>query len=168
MGVDYSTNCVDVVAIEELVDPRWVEPRWFSFPLFGLRTNVASGSWERTRNVQLAVPGPMAYFWEPARLVAIEIPHGHAERYLNRVLGAIIVRIPMKVDVMGVTPHQWKKALGLGGNCKPPEYREWALADGWKLLENDEVTDDAAAAYCIARAARLITERDEEEQDARP
>lgn len=89
--------------------------------------------------------------------VGIEEPRGMNPGPTFRVQGAVLQAIPHSTLVYPWVPSQWRKAVGLPGNCKKPQIMEFVrsqLGDvtvGW--------TQDACDAWCIAEATRLAISR---------
>lgn len=155
-GIDYSTHAIDVVLIDE-DDGR--PPAWLRHPLEG------ADAWERTRNIRNLPTLPGA---DDVLAVGIEDPAGnHGTNYLYRVQGAILARIPRTMLVQPWRPSQWRKAVGLPGNCSKDTVFEHvvetiALATGEPTpFSVANWPQDACDAYCIALATRQALIREE-------
>lgn len=111
LGIDFSSHAVDLVKVDEN-EPLAV---W-------LRVNLEGrDAFARTRAIRDAMPG--SWFYDDVYLVAIEKPMGFSSRLaqsvLMRVQGAVLVKIPTRLEVWEPLPSDWKKHLGLPGRDKP-------------------------------------------------
>lgn len=140
-GIDVSSRAIDCV----LIDVDGVKDSlWHRYDLRGI------DAWERTRDV------PRFGDWTQDVLAfGIENPQARGLKYLGslmvtqRIVGAVLARLPRSSLVQPWQPAEWRKAVGLPGNCKKEVVRTWvrerlAAADGWP--------QDAADAYCLALA----------------
>ena len=155
VGIDFSSFAVDIVRVH--VDDL-TPPEWHHWALHG------QDSFDRTRTVANAMPGRTSVFWDDVLGVGIEEPAGKQTGHGFRVQGAILSMIPPATMVEKWMPSQWRKAVGLPGNCPKDAVMEWvvssAFTDGWKT-DQRHLEQDACDAYCIALATReaLTTER---------
>lgn len=159
VGVDFSTKAIDFVYIDE----NDVEaPRWNRCHLEG------ADAWERTRELSRQ-PGWPSWMWDDVLAIGIEDPAGnHGTNYLYRVQGAILARIPRSILVQPWRPSQWRKAVGLPGNCSKAAVKEWV--DSWVLMMEttgmggprlvNGFPQDVCDAFCIALATRLAITRE--------
>lgn len=151
-GIDFSTRAVDVVLLSEDSDAA----TWHRFELHG------DGAFDRTRSVALSVPGAGHSFWDDVLAVGIEQPRGnHGVVHMARIQGAVLTRIPTDKLVHPINPSDWRKTVGLPGNCSKDEVRMWVtgLWDG--ALDRYDWPQDACDAYCIALATRSLLQHDE-------
>lgn len=155
-GIDFSTNAVDVVLLDESGAATW-----HHFPLTG------SDAFDRSRAVRDALPARTSEFWDDVVACAIEEPAGKLTGRLFRVQGAILACLPPSLLVEKLMPSQWRKAVGLAGNCSKDEVMEYAhvrLALGRVPLRLRSVADllawgpDACDAYCLALAVAGMVE----------
>lgn len=151
-GIDFSTHAIDVVLIDENdVEP----PQWHRYPLEG------NDAFDRARDVRRALKrGPLPPFVQDLLAVGIEDPRGQNAGALYRIQGGILASLSPNVLVQPWVPSQWRKAVGLPGNCGKDMVAFFAVNDG----NPDEFRDwpqDACDAYCIALATRQALTRKE-------
>lgn len=140
-GVDLSTFAIDVVTID--LDDQLERFHW--------RLDIqGDDAFDRTRNVRDVLP-PRSW-WNDIGVtaVAIEEPAGRNPGFLFRVQGAILACLPRTLLVEKFMPSEWRKGVGLPGNCTKDAVRAWVVTQvpthGW--------TPDQHDAYCLARAVR--------------
>lgn len=138
-GIDYSSHAIDVV----LVHQDDLEP-----PVWHRHELAADGlAFDRTRLVRdWRLPSA-----DDVLAVGIEDPRGQNSGALYRVQGAILARLPADVLVVPWIPSQWRKYVGLAGNCTKLGVALGAVALG---APEEWVTPDSYDAYCIAYATR--------------
>lgn len=146
-GVDVSSFEVTVVTI--LVEDG-SHPECHRYRLEGI------DSFDRARMVGEAMPGRAHSFWDDMLAVAIEEPFGMNTGHAYRVQGAVLSMIPAHLLVEKLDPMSWRRENGLSGRSKKGEVFEFAT----ELLGERPVSQDAADAWCIARAMRFKLERE--------
>ena len=157
VGVDFSTKAIDFVYIDE----NDVEaPRWNRCHLEG------ADAWERTRELSRQ-PGWPSWMWDDVLAIGIEDPAGnHGTNYLYRVQGAILARIPRSILVQPWRPSQWRKAVGLPGNCTKQDVQDFSRVHSGSFFhvtpyDTSAWSADAHDAFCIALATRQAITREE-------
>lgn len=143
-GIDLSSFFVDIVLIEDRKLPTWER----------IDLKPGQDAFARARNVALrAYP---AWLFD-CEAIGIEEPRGMNPGPTFRVQGGVLTVLPPDVLVQPWVPSQWRKAVGLPGNCKKPEIMSFvkarlgAVAVDWP--------QDACDAWCIAEATRLAVEK---------
>lgn len=155
-GIDFSTHAIDVVLIDENDEQA---PRWFRYEI---RHN-GDTAFDRTR----AVAGWIHKgIWDDVLAVGIEDPRGQNAGALYRVQGAILMRLPSDVLVQPWIPSQWRKAVGLPGNCSKDAVQDFASLHAGAFTSPQKLFDksppqDMYDAYCIALATRQALTRKE-------
>lgn len=184
VGVDLSTHFVDLVRLDEDSD----RAEWVRVPLTGETAVDRARSYrqkyletfETLLNGGVRPTGspisfvPASWWWDDVILCALEDPAGRGDtRKIARVQGVVLATIPARVHCWVIAPQEWKKAVGLPGNCGKDTVREWTCVKWHAWLEDEpihaeavaayaDVPQDACDAYCIAYAARAINETQEE------
>ena len=149
-GIDYSTNAIDVV----LVDEDDGAARLFHWDLCG------ASAFDRLRAVALVMPPRRAVYWDTIRAVGIEEPMGRGPASwgvvpkLKAIQGAIVACIPSLVPVTPLKPAEWREKVGVPGNATKDMVAAWAMAqlDDPPGMPLKQWPQDAFDAYCIARA----------------
>lgn len=167
-GIDLDSNGVHIVRLA-LDDNTATYNR--------IRVDNAKGDvHERARRLRDLMPARGAWKDHGVIRFAIELPmtapgHGGFQSAVPQAVmrGALLACLPTDIPIDILTAHQWKKAsLGGGnpghGNAQKPEIRAWAKAR-WPNPP-DHVTQDAMDAYCIAWAARTLTDTPTERKAA--
>lgn len=154
-GIDVSSFAVDIVTVPDVGEPG--DPEWHCF-----RLEAEGDAFDRTRKVAVAVPGPSQEFWDDIVGVGIEEPAGRNVGFSFRVQGAVLTRIPQNRLVEKFMPSQWRKAVGLPGNCAKEQVFEWVTVQ----LGGRPASQDAADAYCLALAMRRRMEEQDGERAA--
>lgn len=159
-GIDYSTHAVDVVLIDENDE---LAPQWHRYPLKGV------DAFDRTRHIREAFTGTESAWRWHTLAVGIEDPRGQNAGALYRIMGGILQVIPSDILVQPWIPSQWRKAVGLPGNCTKEAVKEWV--DSWVLIMErpgagtttlvDGFPQDVCDAYCIALATRQAITREQ-------
>jgi hypothetical protein len=149
-GIDVSTYHLDFVFLHEEGPPEWQRI-----------TLIGDDSWERCRSVRV----PSAWF-EDTEAVGMEVAHGPSSGQINRVVGAVLSRLPRELLVEQWPVNVWKKAVGLPGNCSKYAVREYVAfgpITGHSLHRLERLIDwpqDACDAYCIALATKQALKRE--------
>lgn len=146
-GIDYDSHAVHVVLLPDEGAARYLPFVLTSHP----------GAFERTRSVRDVMPARGWWGDEGVIAIGIEEPMGHSTRPLNRVQGAILACLPSALLVNPMMPGEWRKEVGLPGNCSKEEVFHFVsrvapleVADTWP--------QDAMDAYCLALAVQKLTE----------
>ena len=150
-GIDLSTFAVDIALVREPDEHLKPPAELHTFALEGF------DAFERTRQVGMLLPGRNNSFWDEVVAVGIEEPAGRNPGFQFRVQGAVLSMIPEWMLVEKFMPSEWRKKVGLPGNCTKETVFEWVT----EQLGGRPASQDAADAYCIA----LATQRKMEEQD---
>lgn len=166
-GCDYSTRFIDIVLLDEDSDAA----TWHRFELVG---DGACGAFDRAREVGLAFPNRGSSFWDDILAVGIEDPRGYNAGALYRIQGAILSCIPNDKLVHPLVPSQWRKTVGLPGNCPKTAIRDFvgrtikvghdAMPNNGPIIWPDLSSawpQDACDAYCIALATRSLLQHGE-------
>ena len=156
-GIDFSTQAVDVVLLDE---DDVLAPVWHRTILDG------PDAFTRTRDLRgqhLLYP----HDWDDLLAVGIEDPAGkHAIRAIARVQGAVLAHIPDGLMVKPWAPSEWRRTCGLKGNCSKDDVFAFAMEqinrwhntpDAWPMY----VPMDATDAYAIALATRQAITREQ-------
>lgn len=149
-GVDADSFAIHCVFVDE---DDVLPPEYHCWPLTG------HDAWERTRTVRQALPRHM---FGDVLAVGVENPAGRAGTGLYavlRVVGAVLTCLPAEVLVQPWRPSEWRKAVGLPGNCDKESVRDLAVVHSGSLFTNnpysiDDWPQDACDAYCVAVATR--------------
>ncbi len=146
-GIDYDTKAVHVVLL-----PDEGPARYLPFVMHG------HDAFERTRAVRDVMPG--RGWWEDEGVISIGIeePMGQSTRPLNRVQGAILSCLPSSLLVHPMRPVEWRKHVGLAGNCGKVEIATFVNGGKPWLPERQDWPQDACDAYCLALAVQKLTE----------
>lgn len=144
-GIDFDTFGVHVVLLQE------DRPRadYHHFPL-----EDGADAFERTRSVRDAMPA--RGWWNDHGVVAagIEEPAGRSVGFAFRVQGGILACLPRRLLVEKFMPSQWRKAVGLPGNCTKDRVRLFVHDD---LRARARWRQDACDAFCLALAVEKVT-----------
>lgn len=160
-GIDFDTWAVHVVLVPE---EGLAEYHRYALPRDG-------DAFDRTRHVRDALPSRQWWLDEGIVAAGIEEPMGQSTRPLNRVQGAILSCLPTELLVHPMRPGEWRAACELPGNAKKEAVAEWVEAQRESYLENrgtcrepqwalftlEPWPQDAADAYCMARAVEKLT-----------
>lgn len=162
-GIDFDTNAVHVVLLPE---EGLAEYRCFVLP------KGVGDAFERTRRVRDVMPSRSWWVDEGIVAIGIEEPMGQSTRPLNRVQGAILACLPTDLLVHPMRPGEWRKACELRGNAEKLEIAAWvhaqresyfemvggtARSPQMELVALEPWPQDAADAYCMARAVQSLT-----------
>lgn len=121
-GIDISTHNIDAVFIE--ADSG--SAAWHRFTMWG------KDAWDRTREVKGTLEeGGFPRLLSDTLAVAIEEPAGKNPGVIFRVQGAVLSQIPVQTLCFPLMPSQWRKLVGLPGNCSKQEVTDWGR---WHLL----------------------------------
>ncbi len=150
-GIDFSSNCVDVVLLDEDRETSV----WERFTL-GTRPLTA---FVRARQVREVLPPRGRWVDRGVVMFAIERPMGAAIRataVLMRVQGAVLACLPPQLPVLELPPEEWKRETVGRGNASKDDVAVWArehagAPNGWP--------QDALDALAIAWAAHAMCER---------
>lgn len=153
-GIDLSSFAIDFVFLTD-------QPTWIRVDL-----GKKGDAFDRSRGVLGAVKHavwrqgglgghyvPVTALLSSCEAIGIEEPRGMNPGPTFRVQGAVLQVIPRTSLVQPWVPSQWRKAVGLPGNCKKPVIMEFvksklgAVAVDWP--------QDACDAWCVAEATRL-------------
>jgi len=155
-GVDFDSHGIDLVLLEEDSDQAFHE-RW---PLIGV------DAFDRAQHVA----GLRKFVWDSTAwrnviALGIEDPRGparSADAPIYRTQGAILACLPDGLYVHPWKPQAWRKQIGVSHIGKPPlmEFAEqhWGGQPGG--LNTPHLTQDAADAFCIAWATRMVLVRE--------
>jgi hypothetical protein len=146
-GIDVSTYHLDFVFLHDDGSPEWQR-----ISLTG------DDAWERCRSVRV----PSAWF-EGTEAVGMEVAHGPSSGQINRVVGAVLSRLPRELLVEQWPVNVWKKAVGLKGSASKADVMEWVVRRGFDVgWKTDQLTlvQDACDAYCIALATKQALDKD--------
>jgi hypothetical protein len=150
-GVDVSSFAVDVVFVEDFGNPIWVH--------VGL--GKEGNAFDRARGVLKAMRNAVSedgncslrFLMEMCSAVGIEEPRGFNPGPAFRVQGAVLQFLHPDSLVQPWVPSQWRKKVGLKGNCTKDEIKEFVYeALGEKIYKWPQ---DACDAWCIAEATRF-------------
>ena len=156
-GIDVSTKAVDLVLIH--IDDHQ-PPRWHRYELVG------QDAWERTRSIPHAMPTRHDSMWDDVAAIGVANPAGtHGAHAVQRAVGAVLACLPPLTLVQPWRPSEWRKAVGLPGNCSKEQVRDLASVHSGSLYTNTPYnitnwTQDACDAYCIAVATRAAIEQE--------
>lgn len=151
-GIDYDTHAVHFVFIDEddaasiIYQDFWTRGMQAFDRLRGIRDVLPSRSWWSDNVIAACIEEPFAR----GKLMIQNQPK------LKAVQGAIVACLPSDLLLNPIAAPTWRKTVGLKGNCTKDEVREWAIHDGFFRLLGD-YPQDAADAYCLARAAQILT-----------
>jgi len=106
-------------------------------------------SFDRARGVRDAMPARTSELWDSVLAIGIEDPRGVAAGHAYRVQGGVLACLPPAVLVQPWIPSQWRRAVGLKGNCTKLQ----VMAHVADRIPSDWVSD-ACDAYCVALATR--------------
>ena len=150
-GIDLSSFFVDIVYIETGV-PRWAR----------ISLGVDGDAFDRSRGVLAALKAETPGLTFPSGLkdceaIGIAEPRGYNPGPAYRVQGALLQAIPRTTLVQPWIPSQWRKKVGLPGNCK----KEGIMAHVRSIFGTlvDDWPQDACDAWCIAEATRLALQK---------
>lgn len=145
-GIDVSTYHLDFVFIDDEIPPIWARHKL-----------EGSDAWERCRSVTFP-----SHWLEDTYAIGMEVAHGPSSGAINRVVGAVLSRLPTSTLVKPWTASEWKKAVGLRGNASKQDIRWFThkLANDLLWLAESRVPQDACDAYCIALATKQALERE--------
>lgn len=151
-GIDFDSHGIDLVLLEEESDYALHE-RWplIGFDAFERAQHVSSLRqfvWDSTA-------------WRNVIALGIEDPRGpsrNADAPIYRTQGAILACLPETLLVCPWKPGEWRKQLSVAHIGKLP-LMEFALTH-WAGAP-ERVTQDAADAFCIAYATRMVLVREE-------
>ena len=143
-GIDVSTKAVDLVLIH--IDDHQ-PPIWHRYELVG------QDAWERTRSIPFSMPARSSIMWDDVAAIGVENPAGtHGAHAVQRAVGAVLACLPPLTLVQPWRPSEWRKAVGLPGNCGKQVVFEFAYLD--LVTAYPDATQDACDAYCVAVATR--------------
>lgn len=151
-GIDYDTFAVHVVLIEDGRPELYVH-------------HILEGDdpFERARQVREVMPSRGWWLDEGVIAIAIEEQNSNNPKVrasvqkLKMIQGAILSCLPRSTLVVPMNGPEWRKALGIPGNAPKEAVREWAIENGYAALYARDVPQDAADAFCLARAAEART-----------
>lgn len=139
-GIDVSTYHLDFVFLHDTGQTEWQRI-----------TLVGNDAWDRCRSVRV----PSDWF-EDTEAAGMEVAFGPSSGQINRVVGAVLSRLPTGLLVEQWPVNVWKKAVGMSGSASKERVR---------LFVHDSIRSDpywpqdACDAYCIALATKQALER---------
>lgn len=143
-GIDCSSFAIDVCTVKLDGDDS---PEWSCYELTG-RT-----AFERTRTVVGSVPAPRHSFWAGILAVGLEEPTGRFKPGSGfRVQGAVLTRVPDRIEVVPLIPSEWRKHAGIHGHASKAEVFNWVT----DRLGRPPVSQDAADSFCMALAIKSL------------
>jgi len=149
-GVDVSTKAIDLVLVPVEDGP----PVWHHYPLTG------TDAWERTRSIPSAMPDRASTFYDTVVAIGVENPAGlHGAHAVQRAVGAVLACLPPLTLVQPWRPSEWRKAVGLPGNCGKAHVMQHADLHRGYYGDSSHWPQDACDALCIAVATRNALEK---------
>jgi hypothetical protein len=150
VGIDYDSDAIDVVLIDE------DEGSWLGWKRYDLACGPGD-SLERARRVRSLLPARQA--WADAGVVAIGLESTFSNHYnaavsLARVQGAILASLPRELPLQTFPANHraggWKIATVGKPAASKIDVARWAIDEG----APGGLVQDAYDAFCIARAMR--------------
>lgn len=147
-GIDVSTSSIAVVSLNTRTGALEKFDEYHIPDLKSLSYNKA----ERCR---IIADTGFASGIRKSSAVYVEQPMGRQIKgvaEVERVVGSVIANVPRKVSVSLISPPEWKRIVGLGGNAGKDQIREMATAIYPVLIDSSQDLCDAAM---IARACYI-------------
>jgi hypothetical protein len=158
-GIDLSSFNVDAVFLSE-------DGRYLPESQFWVRVSLGKlgDAFDRSRLVFTAISRatfqikggyeyPLQMLFADCRAIGIEEPRGMNPGPTFRVQGAVLQTIPQSTLVHPWVPSQWRKGVGLKGNCQKEEIMAFVKD---KIKDAADWPQDACDAWCIAEATRQV------------
>lgn len=125
-----------------------------SFAIFRRWESKLAGP-EAVRELALAMPVALGILFPLIRLAWIERPMGRHIRSVSdlaRAGGAIAAHLPLECGLDEIDAPNWKKAIGLNGNCPKSVVQAWA-----RERLGQDLSEHEADAYAIAQVALRVS-----------
>ena len=150
LGIDLSTKQIDCA----LLDTDSDRAEFLSYDI------SATSAFEAARHVRDVLPSRGSWLDRGVILIATESlwSHGRATlKVLSRIQGAVLACLPSELDVLELTPQEWREH-SIGDKQAPKEsIRSWAQC--WESNWTRKLTQDQADAYAIAYACRAMCDQ---------
>jgi hypothetical protein len=155
-GIDYDTHAVHIVLVPE---EGTGDLRYSKYELKG------HDPFERAREIREALP--VRSWWRDTGVVGCAIEEQNsgnplmrdAVQKLKMIQGAVLSCLPRDLLVTPIPGSQWRKALGMKGNCTKEEVQFWCRFSGPHAGRFAGISwpQDAFDAYCMALVAEKLT-----------